>query len=662
MTEASAVRTARSAARRRSFLLTALLLSSTTSLSAAPEAPVMLEEEIVVLGARTPIRREALAGAPAIFDAGDLAAARGPFVAELLRTVPSASVSRTGSFGGLTQVRLRGSEGNHTLVLLDGFELNDPANGSEFDFAHLRGTTVERVELLPGPTGALWGSDALAGAIALASPRARRDGLDAGLRLAGGDHGTLEGTLRLGHRSAGGEANLVLDRFETDGTNLARAGDERDGYRIDTLAFGGRLAVGDRLVLGATLRHLDGTVEFDPAPFPAFVPVDGDEETDLTRTLVGLRADYETAGAWTWSLGLEALDSDYDDHAGGVRRSGREGERRRAFLQGSAAFEAVLPGTQRLTLLGEVEREAFAQDGTPSPFGDPNQHQSVTHRSLLAEWRWAAPAGVHLFAAGRADRNDSFRDAHHLRLGARLPVPGDRGDLWTSWSTGTKNPGFTERFGFTPDTFLGNAALRPERSRALEFGWRGALLRGDGAREALVGELVWHRTRLEDEIDGFVFDPTTFLFTAANRAADSHREGVEASLRLAPTAATTLTLRYAWLDASEPDATGQVREVRRPRHAAGLNLVHRAEALPVVLRVDVAHVGERRDRDFATFPATVVDLDAYTTVDVAASWAARPGLELFLRADDLFSGNDEEVFGFAAPGQTLRAGFEYRMR
>jgi vitamin B12 transporter len=646
----------------RACLLFALALPTATALARAPEAPTVLEDEIVVLGARSAITRDTLAGAPVAFDAEDLETARGPFVAELLRTVPSASVSRSGAFGGLTQVRLRGSEGNHTLVLLDGFELNDPANGSEFDFAHLRGTTVERVELLPGPTGALWGSDALAGAIALSTPTARSDGLDAGLRLAAGDHGTGEGTLRLGYRGARGEAGVVLDRFETDGTNLARAGDERDGYSLDTLAFSGRLALSDRLALRATLRHVDAAVEFDPAPFPAFVPVDGDRETDLSRTLVGLRAEYETDGGWMHALGLEAFESDYDDLADGVRQSGRGGERRRVFLQSALTFEAALPGTQHLTLLGEVEREEFTQDGTPSPFGNPNQRQAVTHRSLLAEWRWASPGGVHLFAAGRADRNDSFRDAHQLRLGTRVPVPGDRGDLWASWATATKNPGFTERFGFTPDTFLGNAALRPERSRALEIGWRGTLVAGEGTDDRVTAELVWHRTRLEDEIDGFVFDPATFLFTAANRATDSRRDGVEATLTLAPVTGARMTLRYAFLDASEPDATGQVREIRRPRHAAGLNLVYRPAPLPLTLRVDVAHVGQRRDRDFATFPATVVELDAFTTVDLAASWTVGAGLEVFVRADDLFSGNDEEVFGFAAPGQTLRAGFEYRMR
>ncbi|MEE4301825.1 MAG: TonB-dependent receptor [Pseudomonadales bacterium] len=652
----------RSRGGRRALALLCCLIPLSASLRAADAADAVradpaVEEEIIVLGSRTPLAPTAVAGAVTQFTNDDLAAAQLPFATELLRTLPSAAVSRSGGFGGLTQVRLRGSEGDHTLVLIDGFELNDPANGSEFDFAHLRGTTIGGIEILPGPVGALWGSDALAGAIALSTPRARRDGTDAGLRLVAGEHDTLEATGRLGYRDAHRELNLVLDRYDTDGTNVARAGGERDGYRSDTLSLGGRLDVSERLALHATVRHVDAELEFDPAPFPAFVPADGDRETELRRTLVGLRGEYEAGRGWTHALGLETLTSEYDDFADGTRTGGREGGRDRAFLRSTLDFSAGLPGAQRFTLLGELEREQFEQDGTATVFGDPNQDQALDHRSLLAEWRWETPGGIHVTAAARRDWNDAFDDANHYRIALRAPMPAALGDVWTSYATATKNPGFTERFGFTPDTFLGNPELRPERSRAFEAGW--TRLFRDGTVQT---ELVWHRTRLEDEIDGFVFDAGTGLFTAANRNRDSRRDGVEARVLLKPQSATTLTLRYAFLDASEPDATGRVREIRRPRHAAGLNLQHGFSALPLTLRTDLAWVGSREDRDFGTFPATPVELDDFVTVDVALTWRGPAGLDLFLRGEDLFSGNREEVFGFASPGQTLRAGFEYRMR
>jgi hypothetical protein len=47
------------------------------------------------------------------------------------RELPSAGKGRQGT---VTQVRIRGAEANHTVVLIDGVKINDPFT-SEVDFA-----------------------------------------------------------------------------------------------------------------------------------------------------------------------------------------------------------------------------------------------------------------------------------------------------------------------------------------------------------------------------------------------------------------------------------------------------------------------------------------------------------------------------------------------
>lgn len=637
--------------------------SGAIAASGAASGDARIDETIIVLGSRTPLALDSLAGTVTRFDSSDLRDSRMPFVADLLRTIPGAALARTGAIGGVTQLRIRGSEANHTLVLLDGFEANDPATGSEFDFAHLRSATVERVEVLPGPSGALWGSDAVAGAVHLRTPRARPDeGLDWGVSGGFGSHGTQEGTLRLGHGGERGSVNALVDHYDTDGTNVARSGDEDDGYRITTLALHGALALTETISAEAVVRSLEANVEFDPTPFPAFLPADGDLETDLERTLVGVHLDYDPApGAqldWAHRLTLEALRSSYDDRNEGTITDRRRGDRQRIGLQSAVDYSALLPGDQRLALAAEIEREEFAQRGTATDFGDPNQNQQVTHRALVGEWRWQMPAGMQISAVLRQDFNDAFADATHWRVGLRGALPLELGDGWVRLSRATKNPTFTERFGFTPDSFLGNPDLEPERSEGVELGWTRAF-----ANETLTTELVWYRDRLENEINGFAFDPETFAFTALNRDSDSRREGIEARLALQPTNATRLALRYAWVDASEPDpAGGQVREVRRPRHSGSVSAVHRFAAQPVTARVDAAWNGERDDRDFATFPATNVVLDDYWLIGAALNWTPQPGTTLFVRADNLADETYEDVFGYRGPGRALNIGFELRGR
>ena len=87
----------------------------------------------------------------------DLEAQRAGRAEDALRGLPGLALARSGNVGGLTQARVRGAEANHLLVMLDGIELNNPATGSEVDFAHLSLAGAARVELVNGPQSAVWG-------------------------------------------------------------------------------------------------------------------------------------------------------------------------------------------------------------------------------------------------------------------------------------------------------------------------------------------------------------------------------------------------------------------------------------------------------------------------------------------------------------------------
>ena len=78
------------------------------------------------------------------------------YIADFLRTVPGASVNRSGPAGGLTQLRLRGTEANHVLVLIDGVKVSNP-NAGGFDFASLRAEDVLKIEVLRGEQSAAVG-------------------------------------------------------------------------------------------------------------------------------------------------------------------------------------------------------------------------------------------------------------------------------------------------------------------------------------------------------------------------------------------------------------------------------------------------------------------------------------------------------------------------
>ncbi len=65
-------------------------------------------------------------------------------VSDVLRDVPGVAITRSGAVGGLTEIRIRGSEANQTLVFIDGIKADDPYSG-QYDFGTLINDEASRI-------------------------------------------------------------------------------------------------------------------------------------------------------------------------------------------------------------------------------------------------------------------------------------------------------------------------------------------------------------------------------------------------------------------------------------------------------------------------------------------------------------------------------------
>ena len=128
--------------------------------------------------------------------------------------------------------------------------------------------------------------------------------------------------------------------------------------------------------------------------------------------------------------------------------------------------------------------------------------------------------------SGRYDDNSDFDDVGTFRATTAWTAEGTGTRLHASFGTGQKAPTFIERYGYFPDQFVGNPDLKPEKSTGWEAGVEQPLWNDRVSLGA-----TYFREDLEDEINGFAFDPDTFLFTAENLDGRSKRRGVEVSAR-----------------------------------------------------------------------------------------------------------------------------------
>lgn len=87
-------------------------------------------------------------------------------VAEIIQRAAGVEVTQYGPLGAVSLPKIRGSESEQVLILLNGRRINDAQSG-KFDLSNLPVSKedIERIEILRGAASALYGADAMGGVI-----------------------------------------------------------------------------------------------------------------------------------------------------------------------------------------------------------------------------------------------------------------------------------------------------------------------------------------------------------------------------------------------------------------------------------------------------------------------------------------------------------------
>ncbi len=597
-------------------------------------------DQIIVTGARTPISVGDIGSAVTVITRDDIERRQVRYVSELLRTVPGFAVSHTGVVGSQTQVRVRGSEANHVLVLVDGVRANDPATGDEFRWEYLATANIERIEVVRGPQSALWGSDAIGGVVHIIT-RAGAEGFDG--YLEGGSNDTMNGAFNGGLKGDGWSLGFGLEQLSTDGSNISRAGTEKDDSDVTTASVTARFQPSDLVGLRFSARSVDAYTQFDAVDFfTTGLPTDSDVATDMTQNYVQLGATFgATEARLRQQVTARYFDSDNRNLLDGQQDSSSASDRLTFGYQADIAL-----GRNLLSLAAEHERTQFEQRGAVN-FADPNQDQELDTTSGIVDFQGRAGDRVTYLLSARIDNHSDFDDA----LTGRASLAWQTNDSLTlraSIGTGQKTPTFIERFGFFPGQFIGNPDLKPERSLSYDVGL--AYRISDSASI----ELAVFEQDITDEIDGFVFDAASSLFTASNLDTDSKRSGFELGTRWSLSDSFGFDVNYTYTDSTENAA----RELRRPRHAGSVQADYSFLQARGRLTLTADYGGTRQDVFFPPFPepSQIVTLDNYWLVDVAAQYNVSDGITLFVRASNLLDTEYEQVYGYRTQGRSTFAG------
>jgi len=595
---------------------------------------VTISPDIIVTASRLNYVDTKVFTAPAsIIGATEIQARGDAYISDILRTVPGVSVNRSGPAGSLTQLRLRGAEGNHVLVLVDGIEVSNPNTG-EFDFGSLRGADIVRVEVLRGEQSALWGSDAIGGVVNIITRAGALNSNDEGYKASveGGSFGTLEGQVSAVIPIGFAALSINGNAFTTDGYDVSGLGGEKDGAKSRSINIGlNNVELGGVTFLGK-YSGSHATSEFD-------------SDTDFNGRLDNTNAELETntktgrvsarfdLGGFEHLINLNVTETKQFT-TGTSFRNDTAGRR----TQANWAVEKTW-NDHSLIALGETEKESFSNFGGAGGF--QNQQESIQNHALAADYRYHKNT-ITFTASARQDFNDRFDDSLTWRVGAGYAFENVDGRIRGSVGTGVKNPSMTELFGFFPGSFVPNPNLTPEKSLGYSIGYDQDI--GSWKMSA-----DYFHSNLEDEILT-VFNPN-FTSTVVNSAAKSKREGIELEAR-GTVIYDKLSVRASatFLGAKE----NGVREVRRPEFFASATATWTpVHELSFTLSAD--HTGSQIDTDFATF--TRVELPAFTLVGLNAQWNINDRVTLSIRGDNLLNEGYQEIVGYKSQGRGIYAGF-----
>ena len=442
----------------------------TSSDSTVTNKQVMLDE-VSVTGTRAPLTVSQQARMVTVLSREDIQAAPVQSVNDLLKYAVGVDVRQKGALGALTDVSIRGGNSEQITVLLNGINICDAQTAhNTFDFP-VDISEIERIEVLEGPAGRVYGTSSLLGAINIVTKTPPSSSLSA--RIEGGSYGYL---------SAGARANIAQGRWNnqlsgsftrSDGYLRNKANRLNADYKTSKAFYQGNYndsQIAVRWHAGMSVKDF-GANTFYAAKY--------DDQFEHTfKTFTALQAEnkqgkFHIRPSIYWNRSMDRFElfrGAPQKYAYNYHRTDVYGVNLNAYFDwslGRTAFGAELRHEELVsTNLGEKLERPHHIHGTDRNYTNginrTNLQFVLEHNIILS--RFTLSAGVIAVKNSQADMN--------MRVYPGIDASYRMGNAWkvyASYNTSLRMPSFTELF-YSVGGHKADKHLKPEELSALEAG------------------------------------------------------------------------------------------------------------------------------------------------------------------------------------------------
>ncbi|HCY61860.1 MAG TPA: TonB-dependent receptor [Oxalobacteraceae bacterium] len=545
-------------------------------------------------------------------------------LADVLARVPGIEFSRQGGPGANTEFYLRGADTRFTAVFIDGVRVDSQSGSGGASWAALPLAQVERVEVLRGPAGAIYGSDAVAGVVHIFT-RKGEGGFAPHAGIGYGSHETRKVDSGFSGKNGAWDYSIGYAHEKSDGYDARTdAGHNRDidGYRLESAnaRLGLKLNADHRLE--ATLLESRTDTQYDSSTSARNNANRKDDHALRRLRTAALNWQAKWNAAYSTQLTVSEGRDRYETQADRVSNSLSETKVRSYLLNNELRIGASL-------LTAALERREDELDSMSTPPLSKRRSQN------------AVGLGYGL-----------KRDSHTLQLNARHDQDSEFGGKSTgsiayayaltpqwrataSLGSAFRAPTLYQRFHPT----YGNAALRPETAFNKEVG-----IKFDNKTSS--GGLTVYQNRLDNLI---------FFDIPANRYQSTARAQLEGATLSGSTRVSRINLRasFDWQKPRDLD-TGKLLKLRARRHA---NIGADTSVGSWTLGGEVSLSGKRYNDANNT-----VKLGGYGLLNLYASTHLGQDWSLLARIDNVADRNYTSVLNYATPGRTAFIGLKWTPR
>ena len=636
-------------------LFISILIVLYHNISTAQEDDNMLKynfDEIVVTANKVEIPMYEIGNSVTVINREEIENSGKVTVLDILSEIPGISITQQGGPGKLASVFLRGANSNHTLVLIDGVEMNIPADpGNVYDFSSLTLSDVKRIEVLRGPQSTIYGSNALAGVIQIFT-RKPTEVNKYFLNLEGGSYSTNSENIGTSGKVYNLSYLANYSRYNTQGFSSAAekyGNTEKDGFDNNVISTKLGYQFSENISVDFFSRYTKAKADLDQDG--GKFGDDPNYTSDIEETLFKLRTGINMfEGKWNQSFSSSYLRNlrKYKDEIDELHPMTSS----YALYDGSKLkfeWQNTIKVIDNHVIVAGVETEEerakseYNSEGIYGPYNSLIPTNSIRTSGVYAQDQIQTFNNCFLNLGGRYDNHEMFGSVFTYRISPVYIISATKTKLKATYGTGFKAPSLYYLY----DPTYGNSELNPEEST----GWDA------GLEQSLFNEkLSFDITYFNNSFDNlFGFDAVTYK---AINIAKVETHGIEFVARTAAMKNLVISFNYTYTDTkdkSENTEDSGLPLLRRPKNKLAL-IINYAPFDKLNLNAEAIYYGERDDKNYNTFPTSRIILSDYTLLNLAMKYNFYDFLNVNLRFENILDKEYEDIFGYGTAGFSVYAG------